>query len=57
MFSQALRRDTLIMTVVHPNSVTGVIFPIEELARITKETDPGILFLTDATLATGKPPP
>jgi cysteine desulfurase len=55
-FIQALRPDTLIVAIMHANNETGVIFPIEELARITKETDPAILFLTDATQTAGKLP-
>jgi cysteine desulfurase len=53
-FVKALRPDTLLVTIMHANNETGVIFPIEELARITKETDPGILFHTDATQTAGK---
>ncbi len=55
-FIQALRPDTLIVAIMHANNETGVIFPVEELARITKETDPAILFLTDATQTAGKFP-
>ena len=55
-FIQALRQDTLIVAIMHANNETGVIFPIEQLARITKETDPAILFLTDATQTAGKLP-
>ena len=55
-FIQALRPDTLIVAIMHANNETGVIFPVEQLARITKETDPAILFLTDATQTAGKLP-
>ncbi|HSB72698.1 MAG TPA: aminotransferase class V-fold PLP-dependent enzyme [Candidatus Methylomirabilis sp.] len=55
-FIQGLRPDTLIVAVMHANNETGVIFPVEQLARITKETDPAILFLTDATQTAGKLP-
>ncbi len=55
-FVRALRTDTLLVTVMHGNNETGVIFPIEELARITKETNPEILFHTDATQTVGKIP-
>ena len=48
-FVRALRPDTLLVTVMHANNETGVLFPVEELARIAKETDPGILVHTDAT--------
>ncbi len=53
---RALRRDTLLVSIMHANNETGVVFPIEELARVTKETDPSILFHTDATQTVGKLP-
>jgi len=53
-FVRALRPDTLLVTVMHANNETGVIFPVAELARITKETDPSIVFHTDATQSIGK---
>ena len=46
--------ETLMVTIMHANNETGVIFPISEMARITKETDPEILFHTDATQSFGK---
>jgi cysteine desulfurase len=55
-FVRALRSDTLLVTIMHANNETGVIFPIEELARVTKETDPSIVFHTDATQTVGKLP-
>ena len=55
-FVRALRPDTLLVSVMHANNETGVIFPVEEMARITKETDPSILFHTDATQTVGKLP-
>jgi cysteine desulfurase len=53
-FVRALRPDTLLVSTMHANNETGVIFPVEELARITKETDPSIVFHTDATQTVGK---
>jgi cysteine desulfurase len=53
-FIQALRPDTLLVAIMHANNETGVVFPIEQLSRITKETDRDILFLTDATQTAGK---
>ncbi len=53
-FIQALRPDTLLVSIMHANNETGVIFPIEELARLTKETDPDIVFHTDATQTISK---
>ena len=46
--------NTLIVSIMHANNETGVIFPIADLARITKETDPGILFHTDTTQTISK---
>jgi cysteine desulfurase len=53
-FVRALRPDTLLVSVMHANNETGVIFPVEDLSRITKETDPRIVFHTDATQTVGK---
>jgi cysteine desulfurase len=55
-FVRALRPDTLLVTVMHANNETGVVFPIEELSRVTKETDPSIVFHTDATQTVTKLP-
>lgn len=55
-FVRALRPDTLLVTVMHANNETGVVFPIARLARLTKETNPAILFHTDATQTAGKLP-
>ncbi len=53
-FVRALRPDTLMVSIMHANNETGVIFPIQQLARLTKETDPSIIFHTDATQSMGK---
>ena len=53
-FVRALRPDTLLVSVMHANNETGVVFPVGELSRITKETDPSIVFHTDATQTVGK---
>ena len=55
-FIRALSEDTLLVSIMHANNETGVIFPIEQLSRITKETDPAIVFHTDATQTVGKLP-
>ncbi|MFH1812503.1 MAG: cysteine desulfurase NifS [Pseudomonadota bacterium] len=55
-FVGSLRDDTLLVSLMHGNNETGVIFPVEDYARITKETDPRILFHTDATQTVGKLP-
>jgi cysteine desulfurase len=48
----ALRPDTLLVSVMSANNETGVIQPVAELARITREG--GALFHTDAVQACGK---
>ena len=56
-FVRALRPgETLLVSIMHANNETGVIFPIEKLSRIVKETDPAILFHTDATQSMTKLP-
>lgn len=53
---RALRPDTLLVSIMHANNETGVVFPVADLARIVKETDPDIVFHTDATQSVGKLP-
>jgi cysteine desulfurase len=55
-FIQALTHNTLLVSIMHANNETGVIFPIEQLSRIAKQTDPQIVFHTDATQTVGKLP-
>ncbi len=55
-FVRAIRPETLLVTIMHANNETGVIFPIEQLSRLTKETDPSIVFHTDATQTVSKLP-
>ncbi len=56
-YVRALRPgQTLIASIMHANNETGVVFPLADLARIAKETDPGILFHSDATQTAGKLP-
>ncbi|WP_034994487.1 cysteine desulfurase family protein [Beijerinckia mobilis] len=49
-----IRPDTALVTVMWANNETGVIFPIEEIAAITKEKN--VLFHTDAVQAVSKIP-
>ena len=49
-----LSDDTALVSIMWANNETGVIFPIEEIAR--KVTGRGIVFHTDAVQATGKIP-
>jgi len=53
-YRESLREDTAIVSVMWANNETGVIFPIEEMARMAGER--GILFHTDAVQAVGKIP-
>ena len=53
-FVRALRPDTLLVSIMHANNETGVLFPIAQLARLAKETDPAIVFHCDATQSVGK---
>ena len=55
-YVQALRTDTLLVSLMHANNETGVIWPVGEWARIAKETNPEIIFHTDATQTAGKLP-
>lgn len=53
-YAEALTEDTAIVSVMWANNETGVIFPIERMARMARER--GILFHTDAVQAVGKVP-
>ena len=53
-FKDSLTDETAIVSVMWANNETGVIFPVEEMAKIAKER--GILFHTDAVQAVGKIP-
>lgn len=55
-FVRALTPETLLVTIMHANNETGVVFPVDQLARIVKETDRSIIFHTDATQSVGKLP-
>lgn len=55
-YVKALRSDTLVVSIMMANNETGVCYPVAELARIAKETDPEIVVHTDATQALGKLP-
>jgi cysteine desulfurase len=49
---QAIRPDTILVSVMYVNNDTGVIQPIKEIAAFVKQK--GALFMTDATQAVGK---
>ncbi|NOZ24616.1 MAG: cysteine desulfurase [Nitrospirae bacterium] len=51
---EALRADTVLVTIMHSNNETGVIQPVGEIAEILKER--GIVFHTDMAQSAGKRP-
>nr|WP_320010243.1 cysteine desulfurase NifS [uncultured Desulfobulbus sp.] len=53
-YKECLTDETAIVSVMWANNETGVLFPVEEMAKIAKER--GILFHTDAVQAVGKIP-
>jgi cysteine desulfurase len=50
----ALRKDTILVSVMHANNETGVLHPVEEIGRITRAA--GVLFHCDAVQSVGKVP-
>lgn len=53
-FKAAIDEDTALVSIMWANNETGTIFPIEELAQLSKEN--GAVFHTDAVQAVGKIP-
>lgn len=53
-FVRAIQPDTLLVSIMHANNETGVVFPVAKLAEITKATNASIIFHTDATQTAGK---
>ncbi len=51
-FKKAIRKDTILASIMYANNEIGTIEPIKELAQIAKEND--IYFHTDAVQAAGK---
>ena len=49
---EKLDDDTVLVTIMHANNETGVVFPIEKIAELV--TDRGVIFHTDAVQAVGK---
>jgi cysteine desulfurase len=52
--SAAITEETALVSIMWANNETGVLFPIEEIARIVKAR--GVVFHTDAVQAVGKLP-
>ncbi|MEA3496820.1 MAG: selenide, water dikinase SelD [Bacteroidota bacterium] len=48
----AIRKETILITIMHANNEVGTIQPIEEISKIAKEK--GIIFHTDAAQSVGK---
>jgi cysteine desulfurase len=51
---QAVRPETVLITVMHANNELGTVQPLEEIGRIAKERD--VYFHTDAVQSAGKVP-
>ncbi|MCK4385788.1 MAG: cysteine desulfurase NifS [candidate division Zixibacteria bacterium] len=51
---KAMRKDTILVSLMYANNEVGIIEPLEELSKITKEN--GVYFHTDAVQAMGKVP-
>lgn len=49
---KAIRKDTVLISVMHANNETGTIQPVQEIGRISREH--GIFFHTDAAQSIGK---
>ncbi len=49
---KAIRKDTVLISVMHANNETGTIQPIQEIGRLSREH--GIFFHTDAAQSVGK---
>ncbi|HHV10819.1 MAG TPA: cysteine desulfurase [Clostridiales bacterium] len=49
---KAIRKDTILVTVMHSNNEVGTLQPIQELGKICREKD--VLFHTDASQSLGK---
>lgn len=50
----AIRKDTVLISIMYANNETGVVHPVEEIAKIANERK--VLFFCDATQAVGKIP-
>ncbi len=51
---KAIRKDTILISVMHANNETGTVQPVEEIGKIAGEN--GVLFHTDAVQSAGKIP-
>lgn len=53
-FREALRPDTMLVSVMYVNNEIGSVQPIEEIGKLIKENNPATLFHVDAIQAYGK---
>jgi cysteine desulfurase len=51
---EAVRQDTILVSVMYVNNEIGAVEPVEEIARVIKEKNPNTLFHVDAIQAYGK---
>ncbi|MBA7620323.1 Cysteine desulfurase IscS [subsurface metagenome] len=51
---KSLRKDTVLVSIMHANGEVGTVEPIQEIARITRENN--VVFHTDAVATTGTIP-
>lgn len=54
LFADAIRKDTILVSVMHVNNETGAVQDINKLCKIVKEKDNSILFHVDAIQSYGK---
>ena len=52
--SEAIRPDTIIVSIMHTNNEIGSVMPIEEAGRLIKSKNPNTLFHVDAVQGYGK---
>jgi len=50
----ALRKDTVIVSIMHVNNEIGSVMPLEEIGKIVKENNPATLFHVDSVQGFGK---
>ncbi|MBQ4530199.1 MAG: cysteine desulfurase [Lachnospiraceae bacterium] len=51
---QALREDTILVSIMHVNNEVGAVEPVEEIAKLIKEKSPKAYFHVDAIQSYGK---
>lgn len=51
---EAIRQDTILVSIMHVNNEIGTVQPIEKIGKIIKESNPNILFHVDGIQSFGK---